>query len=119
MYVDIQARDFSLTGSILNEVERSISDPLIHRYDRISQITVRLTDLNGPRGGNDKCCRVRVKIPGENDVFIEDVKSDLYAAISRAGQRALRSVARRFERRANHKQHRVYRNKNWNALQSA
>ncbi len=59
---------------------------------------MKLSDENGPRGGEDKRCRVRVGVDGPQDVVVEDVESDLYIAIDRAADRAGRVVARRLER---------------------
>jgi ribosome-associated translation inhibitor RaiA len=98
MNIDIQARNFNLTGSILREVEKRIGYTLGNRYDKIEHITVRLGDINGPKGGNDKSCRIRVAIPGQKDVFVEDIEADLYTAIHRAADRANRTVARRLAR---------------------
>lgn len=98
MKIDIQARDFSLTKALRSHVERRIGFALSTRYDRIGRIQVRLFDINGPRGGNDKCCRLQVAMPGQADVVIADTQADLYAAIDRAADRAGRVVSRRLER---------------------
>ncbi len=98
MQIDIQARDFSLTRALRNHIERRLGFALSTRYDRIKRILVRLSDINGPRGGNDKCCQLHVVMPGQADVIIEDTQANLYAAIDRAADRASRAVTRRLER---------------------
>ena len=98
MQINIQARDFSLTKALRSHVERRIGFALSTRYDRIGRIQVRLFDINGPRGGNDKCCRLQVVMPGQADVVIADTQADLYAAIDRAADRAGRVVSRRLAR---------------------
>jgi len=65
----------------------------------VRRIAVRLSDINGPRGGNDKRCRIQVPLPGGQDVVIEDTESDLYVAIDRAADRTERALARRLDRR--------------------
>ena len=59
---------------------------------------MRLSDINGPRGGADKCCHIQVVLPHLPDVVIEDIEMDLYAAIDRAADRAGRTVGRRLTR---------------------
>ena len=59
---------------------------------------LRLSDINGPRGGRDKRCRIQVPFPGTRNVVIEDTEADLYVAIDRAAERAERAVVRRLER---------------------
>ena len=98
MQIDIQARDFSLTRALRNHVERRLSFALSTRYDHIKRILVRLSDINGPRGGNDKCCQLHVVLPGQADVVIADTQSNLYAAIDSAAGRASRAVSRKLAR---------------------
>ena len=101
MHIDIQARDFSLTPALRSHVERRVGFALSTRYDRINRILVRLSDINGPRGGNDKCCRLCVMLPGQVDVVIEDTQANLYVAIDRAADRAGRAVSRKLARISN------------------
>ena len=98
MKIDIQALDFSLTGSLMRELEKRVTYPLSARHDDIKCIMVRLGDVNGPRGGKDKYCRIRVEMPGHKDVYVEDIESDMYTAIYRAAGRASRTVSRRLAR---------------------
>ena len=98
MKLDIQARDFSLTDSIQTYVKERINYLFSTRYDQIQRITVRLGDVNGPRGGEDKRCRVKITLPRLNEIVIEDVQANLYVAISRAMERASRTVNRRLNR---------------------
>ena len=60
---------------------------------------VRLSDINGPRGGEDKCCHIQVALAHLPDVVIEDTEADLYAAIDRAADRAAHTVGRRLMRK--------------------
>lgn len=98
MKIDIQARDFKLTESLMTYVKDRIHYLLGSRLDQIQKITVRMNDINGPRGGVDKRCQVRVTLPRLKEVVIEDVQSDMYVAIFRAMDRASRTVNRRLSR---------------------
>ena len=105
MQIDIQARNFSLTQALRNHVKRRLGFALSTRYDQIKRILVRLSDINGPRGGNDKCCQMRIVIPGQADVIIVDTQADLYVAIDRAADRASRAVTRRLARFRKNQRH--------------
>ena len=96
--IDIQSRKFSLTRALRGHVERRLNFISGARYDNIRRVLVRLSDTNGPRAGNDKCCLIQVKLSGQPDVVIADTRSDLYAAIDRASARVARSVGRRLRR---------------------
>lgn len=98
MQIDIQARNFPLTHALRNHVERRLGFALSTRDEHIQRIMVRLSDINGPRGGEDKCCHIQVIIPHLPDIVIEDTEEDLYAAIDRAADRAGRTVGRRLSR---------------------
>lgn len=98
MNIDIQARNFPLTHAMSGHVKRRLGFALSSRYEHIERILVRLSDINGPRGGNDKCCHIQVILPQLADVVIEDTESNLYVAIDRAADRASRTVARRLAR---------------------
>jgi ribosomal subunit interface protein len=96
--IDIQARDFNLTKALRSHVRRRLDFALSSRYDQVRRIQVRLSDINGPRGGADKCCQIHVVLPRLSDVIIEDTEADMYVAINRAIDRAGRSVSRRLAR---------------------
>lgn len=103
MHIVIQARGFDLTAGLREHIERRLRFALDWAEHHVSAIDVGLSDLNGPRGGEDKCCRVKVARPGAVDVVIEDVETDLYVAIDRAVDRAGRTLARRVARQREHR----------------
>lgn len=62
---------------------------------RVRSVTVRLTDVNGPRGGVDKKCAVAVRLARPKRlIVIEDTDADTAIAIDRAADRAARAVVR-------------------------
>ena len=65
---------------------------------KIVEITVQ--DINGPRGGVDKECRVLVKLKKMKDVAIHLKDESLSKAVNKAIDRAARAVARQLDRRA-------------------
>jgi hypothetical protein len=98
MRIDVQALGFSLTAPLLDHTRRRLRFALARAGDRIKRVEVRLGDRNGPRGGADKFCRMRVVLEHAPSVLIEDVGADLYAVIGRAAERAGRNVARLVDR---------------------
>jgi ribosomal subunit interface protein len=99
MRILIKTSDFSLTDALRDHAERRLRFALTFCDDRIRQVTVRLSDINGPRGGIDKCCRLQVIMDGLPEVVIEDIEANMYVAIDRAANRAGRTVRRRLKRR--------------------
>lgn len=98
MQFDIQTRGFSMTDSLLNHTQRRLLFSLTFFKNKINRVIVRLSDVNGPRGGSDKRCHLQFKLEGLPDVVIEDTEVDLYAAIDRSIDRARRAVARKVDR---------------------
>lgn len=98
MQIDIQARDFSLTDALQQHTQRRLHFALSRTDEHLRRVQVRLSDVNGPRGGRDKRCQLRLVISGMPDLVIEELDADLYAAINRASARAGRSLIRRLKR---------------------
>lgn len=98
MQIDIQSRGFSLTDALLKYSEQRLLFSMSYFSLHIKCVVIRLSDINGPRGGNDKRCHLQVVIPGLPDIVVEDIEADMYAAIDRAMDRARRTVARKLDR---------------------
>jgi ribosomal subunit interface protein len=94
MRINIQALGFELTEALREHTQRRLQFALSWASHDVRKVAVRLSDINGPRGGSDKRCRIRIPLPGTRDVIIEDTEADLYIAIDRAAERAERAVAR-------------------------
>ena len=98
MLIDIQARNFQLTDVLRSHIDRRLGFALSSRDDHIQRVLGWLSDINGPRGGADKCCHIQVVFTHLPDVVIKDTEMDLYTAIDRAADRVGRTVARRLAR---------------------
>lgn len=103
MHIDIQARGLDLTQGLRDHTERRLNFALSWATYDVRQVAVQLSDVNGPRGGEDKRCCIQVALPGAQKIVIENTDANLYLAINRAVDRAERSIARRLERRREHR----------------
>ena len=56
----------------------------------VPQAEVRLSDVNGPRGGIDKRCQVELKTDGAGSVVVTSVAHDWRSALDNALARAAR-----------------------------
>jgi len=69
------------------------------RFDRrILDITASLTDVNGPKGGVDKQCRLVVRLRPKGKVTIEQSATDVAAATDLAADRVSYAVSRALKR---------------------
>jgi putative sigma-54 modulation protein len=98
MQIGIQTRGFDLTESLRNYCERRMRFALGSASGRVRSVIVRLTDENGPKGGIDKRCSIRVALDKAPVVVIVQDESDLYVAIDHAADRVARTMSRRLEK---------------------
>lgn len=95
----IHANGFLLTEALRAFTEKRIATALGWAGKHMRKLAVSLSDINGPRGGIDKRCRIQVQLGAGRQVIIEDTEADLYAAINRAAERAGRAIVRQVQRK--------------------
>jgi hypothetical protein len=64
----------------------------------VPRAKVQLSDVNGPRGGVDKCCQVELKTESSGTVVITSVARDWRSALDSALARAARVIVRAWRR---------------------
>lgn len=94
MRLQIRSSPFSLTPALQARVQRRLQFALSRFQAGIGRVTVRLRDLNGPRGGLDKQCSIEARLLRRRKCVVEETGSDLYVAIDRAADRLGRQIAR-------------------------
>lgn len=100
MRLELQSSRIDVSDSTQAYVERRIGFALGRFADVVQNVVVSLEDINGPRGGIDKSCRIRVKLLGRKVPVIADVlELEIRAAIDVAAERVGRAVARELDRR--------------------
>jgi len=67
---------------------------------RLDEIVLRVEDVNGPRGGEDKVCRLTATVRHGRPVVIEQRATTVKASVDGACQRAANAVARELARTA-------------------
>ncbi|MEO6811956.1 MAG: HPF/RaiA family ribosome-associated protein [Isosphaeraceae bacterium] len=99
MRLEIHGVNYGLNDDLKAHIERRLHFALGRLAARIDRVTVRLTDLNGPRGGVDKQCRILVNLVPKGVVMLEGTGDDPFTLVDRAAKRVGRSVRRALERR--------------------
>ncbi len=94
MHIDIQTPGFSLTDALCAHVRRRLQGVVEMRDRDVLRTSVRLTDINGPRGGVDKRCLLTAQVAGAPDIVARDTSENMYVAIDRAAQRLGRNLRR-------------------------
>ena len=95
MQIDIRPSNLALQPEHRERIARRVGFALSRLSGRIRRVEVRLADVNGPRGGIDKRCRVLVHMSGGGSMLVEEKSSDLLTLIDRAIDRAGRAAFKR------------------------
>ena len=103
MKTELRTKNLNQPQDLQEYAARRVALELSRFSGRLSGITIWLEDVNGPRGGVDKHCRVKVSGPDVGQIVAEGRDADLKNALSRALATAGRAVSRslrRVQRRA-------------------
>ena len=98
MQFDIRTRGISISQGLRKHIERRVHFALDRFAMRIRQVHATLGDLNGPRGGIDKCCRLAISLDRPSTIVVESHDSNVYAAIDGVAHKAATYVTRRLKR---------------------
>lgn len=94
MKLEVRTSNLQSSPSLEAHVVRKLEMSLRRFSARIERVLVRLADVNGPRGGADKRCRIAASLSGGPSVIVEATHPNVYVAITHAAARLHAQVAR-------------------------
>ena len=80
-------------------IARKLGTKLGKFASSVERITIRPSDTNGPKGGQDQKCQIKVVMSGLPSVVVNETDSTLGRTIDRAIDAAATTVRRRVQRR--------------------
>lgn len=98
MKIDVRFRGLGSSEALREHAVRRILFQLSRFGHELSAVVVRVSDINGPRGGLDKRCRIAVRGRRIPVLVIEETSADASSAIDLAVGRIARTVGRELER---------------------
>jgi len=98
MRVELRVRNTDLADALRTYIERRLDFVLGHLGDQVGRVRVKISGLNGPRGGTKKSCRISADFKPFGRVAVQETDLDLHAAIDRAVARIGRLLGQRIER---------------------
>ncbi|MEN6497551.1 MAG: HPF/RaiA family ribosome-associated protein, partial [Thermoguttaceae bacterium] len=79
MQTTITARNLRLTKELRQQIMRRLQFALGRFAPRIQAVAVAISDENGPRGGPDKRCQLRITTRGAGELILQRQGADLEA----------------------------------------
>ena len=92
--VNIRATGVELDDATRDHVRRRMGRQLGKFVAHVERVSVRLRDTNGPRGGVDHACGIKVVLSGRPSVVVEERARTPRAAFDSAAARTERAVRR-------------------------
>lgn len=109
MRINVKAVSLVLDAHSRAAIERRINASLGRLSPHILRVAVRVTDRNGPRGGEDIACSIELRLRPRGRIFVEETDIDLTGAVGKAAETASTTIVRTLEklrdlkRRAEHR----------------
>ncbi len=103
MKLAIKARNLTLSPSESERIKRRVHYCFFRIKHHIRDISLTLEDINGPKGGRDKECRINVSLNSGKTLFLSEKQAELGHAADKVLQRASFNVQKRLKRTSKHK----------------
>ena len=98
MELRMTGNNVSISDALKRYAERSLRACLANTDRRVHEVEVRVADVNGPKGGIDKLCGIRVVLRRAGVVFVQARGADAYSTVDKAAARLKAALARRVGR---------------------
>ncbi|MHC4339438.1 MAG: hypothetical protein ACYSX0_04380 [Planctomycetota bacterium] len=98
MQLDYHGPDVPRTEALRHCAEERLKRALGPILDRIARLAVWVDDINGPRGGVDKRCRVRAELTSGDSFLVRAVDRTAARAVDRAARRLRVILTKRLKR---------------------
>ena len=95
---NIRVDGLTVTDEERDHIRRRLGEKLGRYAGSVERVSVRLRDINGPRGGVDVMCRIKVVLSALPSIVVEHQATTLRQAVSAALAAVERSVRRALQR---------------------
>ncbi|HUQ69192.1 MAG TPA: HPF/RaiA family ribosome-associated protein [Planctomycetaceae bacterium] len=94
MLLNVTVRGVTMDPSLESLVQHKLHYALDRFGHWVQRVEVALEDLNGPKGGVDKRCRMTVSVPRRRDVVVEGRGEQLMSVVAEVIDRAALALDR-------------------------
>lgn len=109
MKFEILGQDIRIDERLTSFIKEKLATCMNRYGQRIRRITISLYDVDGPRAGIDKRCRVVFRLAGGGQSVVECGSHDWRDAITQAAQTAEQTMRKRMEQRRTVRKHQARR----------
>lgn len=105
MQIQIFDKNVALEPSQRQFILRRLEFAFDRFESKVRGLSLTLSDVNGPRGGKDKLCRLRMMLQENGEIVLSENSFTIEAAVARLADRAANTVHRLVERRRIYQRH--------------
>jgi hypothetical protein len=98
MRTEIRIRGLLDTMELRSHAQRQLNFHLRRFSSALHEVLLRVTDVNGPKGGVDKRCQIVARLERGGSVTISVSSADARGAIDHAAERMVHMIARELAR---------------------
>jgi putative sigma-54 modulation protein len=103
MHIRLITRHLDRTHQLVDFVHQRAGSALSRFRANVRQVDIRLSDVNGPRGGAGIACLAKVSLTNGNQVLVESSSTSPEHGIREALERLTHRLRRLFGRRQDHR----------------
>lgn len=107
MHIELKFRGLTPTNELRAHVTRRLDFALDRFSEDLRRVSVLIADLNGPRGGVDKRCRIELVSSRAGTIIVHRDSGDVLAAVDEASDLARRTLARELAAARSHRRVRL------------
>ena len=98
MVLFVRGHGVEMNGALSGFCRRIVTGSLDRLRGGVRKVLVLLEDVNGPRGGVDKRCRLVLALCDGRSLVVDSAAGDVYSAVAEATHRAKQNLARKLAR---------------------
>jgi ribosome-associated translation inhibitor RaiA len=95
MMLLIHTHGTTVSDQLKEHTEAKVRLTLGLYVEKIKRADIYLTDINGPKGGDDMQCKIKIDAYGQSPFVVQQTATTLTDAINACSHRVKRTVARR------------------------
>lgn len=98
MKIDIRSNNVQIGSAFKSRVKDKIRRLFLRSGSKIENVVISLSDVNGPKGGLDKQCKIQLKIDGAGSILTSSRHQSVYQAFAASMRKAGIALSRTQEK---------------------